>query len=172
MKSLDFDNALRTLQSTLTLYLRHIVLLTGWSLVPALARVALFLELPWMSGRLSGWVEAVVGIFRVVLFVVAFRLVWPDIGAGPQAARSVQAGQATSLGPIPIKITLTEIVCHVVLLALVPLILNWVATLVGRGVTSDAKVQLAVEFALKNLFVIPLWMVYVLAVIRRTFQGV
>lgn len=155
--------AVGTLQSALGLYTRHMVLLTALSLVPALARVALFLEAPWMAGPYAGMVELVVGGFRFALLFAAFRLVWPQGLAGIQA---VTAG-----GALLSRISWPAVVWQVLLLALVPLVLNLAASLLGGLVSGDPREQNAILFALKNLFVIPFWMVHLLVAIRTTLQG-
>lgn len=158
-----FHAAARTLQAALGLYGRSIVLLTALALLPALARVALFLEAPWMSGALSGLVELIVGGFRLALMFVAFRLVWP------QGLTAIQGGAAGS--SLFSRVSWPEIAWQALLLALVPLLLNAVAGLVAGAVTSDPRGQTATLFALKNLFVIPFWMVHLLVAVRTTFQG-
>lgn len=156
------QSAARTLLAALGLYGRNVVPLTLLSLVPALARVALFLQLPWLSGAWPGIMEAVVGIFRLALFYVAFRLVWPEGLAGLQ----VGAGS-----PWKIRIARPEIFWQLVLLAAVPLVLNLAAAFIARSVTPQPRLEAAINFALKNLLVIPLWMVQLLVVIRRVLQG-
>lgn len=153
--------ALSTLQQSLFLYGRHIALFTAVSGLPALARIALFLEAPWMSGAVSGIVEGVVGIFRLILFFVAFRLVWTD--------GFFHLGGA--LGRAQTHVSWPLIVWQVALLALVPLVLNYVAGLVGATLSADPRVQTAITYGLKNLLIIPFWMVYLLVAIRKTLQG-
>jgi len=155
--------AMGTLQAALGLYARHIVLLTALSLPPALARVALFLEAPWMAGPMGGWVELMVGGFRFALLFAAFRLVWPQGLAG------LEAGMAG--GALLRRIAWPAVAWQVVLLVLVPLILNLAAGLLAGLVTGEPREQNAILFALKNLFVIPFWMVHLLVAIRTAIQG-
>lgn len=155
--------AARALHAALGLYGRHIVLLTGVSLVPALARVGLFLEVPWMAGPLSGAIELIVGGFRFLLLLASFRLVWPQGLAGIQEGKMRWAHLS--------QVSWPELVWQVLLLALVPLVLNSVAGLLANLVATDPRGQTAALFALKNLFIIPFWMVHLLVAIRTTLQG-
>lgn len=156
-------SAARALHSALSLYGRYIVLLTAVSLLPALARVGLFLEVPWISGPFSGVVELIVGGFRFLLLIASFRLVWPQGLAGIQEGTQRWAHLSHVSWP--------EVVWQVLLLALVPLVLNSVAGLLGGLVATDPRGQTAALFALKNLFIIPFWMIHLLVAIRTTLQG-
>lgn len=154
--------ALQTLRTALELYARHIVVLTAVSLLPALVRFAMFTGVAWLTGSLSGAVEAVVGVFRFVLLYVAFRLVWPEGFAGLQ--KDVQDNGR-------LRISRAELAWQLVLLAAMPLVLNIVASLAGRAAASEPAVQTALGYALKNLFVIPFWLVHLLIVVRRGLRG-
>lgn len=155
--------AVRTLLTALGLYGRHFVLLTAFSLVPALARAALFLEVSWMSGLLSGAAELIVVGFRVTLLFVALGLVWPRSPDHPRRAvpdnRSLSSAQWVTVA------------CQVILLALFSLILNAAVNGVAGIVAADQSVQTALSYALKNLFIIPFWIVHLLVAIRTTLKG-
>lgn len=155
------SDALRTLGTALSLYGRHVFILTVISLLPALARIALFLDVPWLSGTWVGIVEAMVGILRFVLLYVAFRIVFPGGLA--------ELGLDTA-GKLKLRINRHELVWQLFVLAWVPLILNSVSGVMGRIVAVDPQAQTAVTFALKNLIVIPVWMVHMLVAVRRAFK--
>lgn len=152
--------ALTTLQMTFGTYGRHIAYLTALSLVPAGFRFALFLDVAWLSGPLSGIAEAIVGVFRFILLYVVFRLVWPN-GLVELQSETLERLRHTSW---------PEVAWQVLFLAVVAMVLNGAAQLIGAFVTADPLVQTAVAFGLKNLIIIPLWMVHLLVAIRMTWQ--
>src|SRR5690606_19200814 len=149
--------------AALGLYARHIVRLTARSLPPALARVALFLEAPWMAGPMGGWVELMVGGFRFALLFAAFRLVWPQGLAG------LEAGMAG--GALLRRIAWPAVAWQVVLLVLLPLFLNLASVLPTELITGELRQQNAILLALKNLHVIAFWMVHLLVAIRTAILG-
>lgn len=163
MKSHEsFSSAWRTLLSALGLFGRNFASIAAVCAVPALARMALFIGTPWMSDAFTWAVEAIVGLFRFVLLYIAFRLVWPDAGA---------AFQSGAFSPVRLRVSYAELVWQLGLLALVSLVLNLAADAAGHALSGEANAQEAYKYGLKNLFVIPLWMVHLLSVTRRALEG-
>src|SRR5690606_21956644 len=139
-----FSLSLRTLNLAVSLYASHFALITGISLVPALSRMLYFLGV-FGSGALAGIFEIFVGIFRIALFYIVFRLVWPQV-------RSVAQGDPgrLQLSPIPWP----EIFWNAVVIGAVVLSLNlgayWLA---GQVSPIVPRMESAITFGLKNLFV-------------------
>jgi len=183
-----FTRALATLGSSLGLYGQHFAALTLISLVPALSRMTFFLS---PEGSLQGVIallEGVVGFFRFLLFYAAYRAVFPgDLAAWSRHAGGGEEGSGAAVPSPPARSrpSWQEVLSHVLLMTAVFLALNAMANLLGGAIASlfidvrpgaaDHAFERALpwrdaaRYVLKNLFIIPLWLVHLLAVVRALF---
>lgn len=170
--------ALQTFRASVRLYVRHFVLLTAISLLPALGRIAFFLTAQHAAAAVVGTLEAVVGFVRVVLFFVIFRLVFPH-GWPESAFLPPQRPPERPLQRLAAR--WPELAWHVVLVLGVFFALNAAAAAVGTALGGAAVLEApgsdvparqdAVTFAVKNLVVIPFWLVHMLVTIRDVMSA-
>lgn len=170
------------LRTSLGLYARHFGALTAISLVPAAARIAFFLFAQGSSGASVGLLESLVGLFRLLLFYVAFRIVWPSGLPSRSKTGSSPGDEAMPAKPVSSRPFWDEAMWHVALTAAVFLALNGLTDLLADAIFAQGGLQAAAldpdradqlraaaRYGLKNLFLIPLWLVHLLVVIRTLF---
>lgn len=177
-----------TLGTSLRLYARHFGALTLIALVPAALRIGYFLFASGSPGSAVALVESVVGLFRLLLLFAAFRIVWPGGFAastrGGRAEKGRAAGAATRQ-PALSRPTWQEVACLALATAAFFAVINWLADILGGAIAShfaqgrlevanlslepSLPVHEAARYGLKNLFVIPLWVVHLLVAIRTLF---
>lgn len=154
--------ALKSLLTAMKLYGRSFVRLTVLSAVPALVRVVLFLDVPWISDVMAGVLELLVVGFRLAILFVAFRVVWPQDATRPAAPARAGAMH---------RLSWPAAVWQVLVLIVAVLLLNLAADGLAGLIADETQVRTAFSYALKNLFIIPFWLVHLLVALRTTVQG-
>lgn len=178
-------STLELLRWSVSFYLAHLPLLVLVSVVPVVSRWTFVLWEDRTPAALSLSIESVVGVFRLALFAVVFALVWTDVGddhtydgvlspssweltTDPAAVTTVVTEQWPSVLWQLLFLGLAFLLFNVGVMAVVtePTAARLLASVGASGVRADVFARL-VRFTVKNLVVIPLFVVCLCGLFAR-----
>lgn len=162
MGSKPHELAWQAFTTALGLYGRNFGTLIALSVLPAAARVGYFLNVPWMSGDLSVFIELAVAACRIMLILATLRIVFP------QDLTDLQ--NALSRGALRSRIAWQELAWQLLAFVTVIALLNGGAGWLVATTVGDPRFETANLFALKNLFVTPFATLYLFVAARATLK--